>query len=215
MRLVFMGPPGVGKGTYATAVSREFGIPHISTGDMIREEMKSGSELGVKLREYVEKGLLVPDELVTEMVRKRLSNADCSLGFILDGYPRTLKQVEDLDKITKIDLVINFTARDEVIIDRISGRRICRNCGTIYHIKYMPPKTPGVCDKCGGELYQREDDKPEVVKKRLEVYRQQFAAIIDHYRARGLLAEVDASEQAEVVIPRVFELLRSKGFTMK
>lgn len=215
MRLVFMGPPGVGKGTYATAVSKEFGIPHISTGDMIREEMKSGSELGVKLREYVEKGLLVPDELVTEMVRKRLSNADCSLGFILDGYPRTLKQVEDLDKITKIDLVVNFTARDEVIIDRISGRRVCRNCGTIYHIKYMPPKTPGVCDKCRGELYQREDDKPEVVKRRLEVYRQQFAAIIDYYRARGLLAELDASEQAEVVIPRVFELLRSKGLAPK
>jgi adenylate kinase len=210
MRLVFIGPPGVGKGTYAAAVSQRFGIPHVSTGDMIREEIKRGSELGRKLKEYVERGLLVPDEIVTEMVRERLSREDCKRGFILDGYPRTLKQAEELDRITAIDLVLNFVAPDEVIIDRISGRRICRVCGAIYHVKYMPPKVPGVCDRCGGPLYQREDDKPEVVARRLEVYRQQFAPIIEYYRRRGILVDVDASEQAEVVVPRVLKLLESR-----
>ncbi|MEM0024203.1 MAG: adenylate kinase [Thermofilaceae archaeon] len=213
MRLVFMGPPGVGKGTYAAAISERFGIPHVSTGDMIREEIKKGTELGRKLREYVERGELVPDELVTEIVRARLSQEDCKHGFILDGYPRTLKQAEDLDKMTKIDLVLNFVAPDEVIVDRISGRRICRKCGTIYHVKYMPPKVPGVCDRCGGELYQREDDKPEVVLRRLEVYRQQFAPIINYYKERNLIVDIDASDQAEIVIPRVIEALRTRGFT--
>lgn len=212
MRLVFVGPPGVGKGTYAAAVSQRCGIPHISTGDMIREEIKRGTELGKRLREYVERGALVPDELVTEMVRQRLQQDDCKRGFILDGYPRTLKQAEELDKITTIDLVLNFVAPDEVIIDRISGRRICRRCGAIYHVKYMPPKLPGICDKCGGELYQREDDKAEVVKKRLEVFREQFTPILDYYRRRGLLVDVDASEQAEKVVPRVFAVLESRGF---
>jgi adenylate kinase len=152
----------------------------------------------------------VPDEIVTEMVRERLSREDCKRGFILDGYPRTLKQAEELDGITAIDLVLNFVAPDEVVIDRISGRRICRVCGAIYHVKYMPPKVPGVCDKCGGPLYQREDDKPEVVARRLEVYRQQFAPIIEYYRRKGVLVDVDASEQAEIVVPRVIRLLESR-----
>jgi len=210
MRLVFVGPPGVGKGTYAAAVSQRFGIPHVSTGDMIRDEIKRGSELGRKLKEYVEKGALVPDEVVTEMVRERLNREDCKRGFILDGYPRTLKQAEELDRITAIDLVLNFVAPDEVIIDRISRRRVCRVCGAIYHVKYMPPKVPGVCDKCGGPLYQREDDEPEVVVRRLEVYRRQFAPIIEYYRRRGILLDVDASEQAEIVVPRVLKLLEDK-----
>lgn len=210
---MFMGPPGVGKGTYAAEVSRRFGIPHISTGDMIREEIKRGSELGRKLKEYVEKGALVPDEIVTELVRERLSKEDCKRGFILDGYPRTLKQAEDLDRITEIDLVLNFVAPDEVIIDRISGRRVCKVCGAIYHVKYIPPKVPGVCDKCGGPLYQREDDKPEVVARRLEVYRQQFAPIIEYYKRKGVLVDVDASEQAEIVVPRVLRLLESRFST--
>jgi len=210
MRLVFIGPPGVGKGTYAAAVSQRFGIPHVSTGDIIRDEIKRGSELGRKLKEYVEKGALVPDEVVTEMVRERLKREDCKRGFILDGYPRTLKQAEELDRITAIDLVLNFVAPDEVIIDRISGRRICRVCGAIYHVKYMPPKVPGACDKCGGPLYQREDDKPEVVARRLEVYRQQFTPIIEYYMRKGVLVDVDASEQAEIVVPRVLKLLEDK-----
>ncbi|RLE96290.1 MAG: adenylate kinase [Thermoprotei archaeon] len=211
MRLVFMGPPGVGKGTYATAISKRYGIPHISTGDMLREEIKRGSELGARVREYVERGELVPDDIIIELVRNRLSREDCKRGFILDGFPRTLRQAEELDRMTKLDLVLNFVAPDEVIIDRLSGRRICRKCGAIYHVKYMPPRVPGRCDRCGGELYQREDDRPEVIRRRLELYRRQFKPIIEYYRRKGILVDVDASDQAEVVVPRIIEVLKSKG----
>ena len=211
MRLVFIGPPGVGKGTYASAISRMYSVPHISTGDMLREEIKRGTELGARVREYVERGELVPDEVIVEMVKRRLSMEDCRKGFILDGFPRTLKQAEELDRITRLDLVLNFVAPDEVIIERVSGRRICRGCGAIYHVKYIPPKIPGKCDVCGGELYQREDDRPEVVRRRLEVYRVKFKPIIEYYRRKNLLVDVDASDQADVVIPRIVDVLRSRG----
>ncbi len=212
MRLVFIGPPGIGKGTYASAVSKVYGIPHISTGDIFREEIKQGTELGRKVKEYVERGELVPDEIVIEVVRKRLLQEDCKRGFILDGFPRTLKQAEALDKITKIDLVLNFKAPDEVIIERLSGRLICSKCGAIYHRKWMPPKKPGICDKCGGPLITREDDRPEVIRHRLELFRRQFAPIIEYYRRKGLLVDVDASEQAEIVVPRVLKVLEEHGF---
>lgn len=208
MKLVFLGPPGVGKGTYAKAVSKELGIPHISTGDIFREEIKKETDLGKRVKEYVERGLLVPDEIVIEVVRKRLEQPDCKKGFILDGFPRTVKQAEALDKFAPPDLVLNFVARDEVIIERISGRRICARCGAIYHVKYMPPKYPGICDRCGGPLILRKDDRPEVVKKRLEVYRKQFEPIIKYYRSRGLLREVEANEQAPQVIPKVLNTIR-------
>lgn len=211
MRLVFLGPPGIGKGTYASAISRLFGIPHISTGDIFREEIRKGTELGRLVKQYVERGELVPDDIVIEVVKRRLSQEDCRRGFILDGFPRTLRQAEALDQITRIDLVLNFVAPDEVIIDRLAGRRICRRCGAIYHIKYMPPKEPGKCDRCGGELYQREDDKPEVIRHRLELYRQQFAPIIEYYRRKGILEDVDASEHADKVIPRILQVLKRRG----
>lgn len=208
---MFIGPPGVGKGTYATAISRRYGIPHISTGDTLREEIRRGSALGARVRAYVERGELVPDDVIIELVGERLSREDCKRGFILDGFPRTLRQAEELDKMTELDLVLNFVAPYEVIIERLSGRRICRRCGAIYHVKYMPPRVPGRCDKCGGELYQREDDKPEVVRRRLEQYRRQFKPIIEYYRSKGILVDVDASEQADVVIPRIIEVLKSRG----
>ncbi len=208
MRMVFLGPPGVGKGTYAKAVSREFGVPHISTGDIFREEIARGSELGRRVKEYVEKGLLVPDEVVIEVVKRRLAQPDCAKGFILDGFPRTLSQAEALDTFAPPNLALSFIAPDEVIIERISGRRICAWCGAIYHVKYMPPKYPGICDKCGGPLIQRRDDRPEVVKKRLEVYRERFTPILGYYRDKGILREVDASEQAPIVIPRVLKVIR-------
>jgi len=188
-----------------------YGVPHISTGDMLREEIKRGTELGARVKEYVERGELVPDEIIVEMVKRRLSMEDCRKGFILDGFPRTLKQAEELDRITRLDLVLNFVAPDEVIIERVSGRRICRGCGAIYHVKYIPPKIPGKCDVCGGELYQREDDRPEVVRRRLEVYRVKFKPIIEYYRRKNLLVDVDASDQADVVIPRIVDVLRSRG----
>lgn len=211
MRLVFLGPPGIGKGTYASAISKMYGIPHISTGDIFREEIKRGTELGRRIKEYVERGELVPDEIVIEVVRERLSREDCKKGFILDGFPRTLRQAQALDEMATLDLALNFVAPDEVIIERLSGRRICRRCGAIYHVKFMPPKVEGVCDICGGELYQREDDKPEVIKRRLELYRRQFKPILDFYRAKGILVDVDASEQADVVIPRIVEVLKRHG----
>ncbi len=207
MKLVFIGPPGVGKGTYAQAVREKYGIPHISTGDIFREEIKKGSELGARVKEYMDRGLLVPDDIVIEVVKRRLQEEDCKRGFILDGFPRTLPQALALEEFARPDLVLNFVAREEVIIERLSGRRVCSVCGAIYHVKYMPPKVPGVCDKCGGALVVRSDDRPEVVKERLKVFHEQFAPIIQFYRERGRLVTIDANEQAPAVIPRVLEIL--------
>ncbi len=211
MNLIFLGPPGVGKGTYADMISKILKIPHISTGDIFRDEIKKGTELGKLVKQYVEKGELVPDEIVIEVVRRRLSMEDCKKGFILDGYPRTLKQAIELDKIVKVDLAIHFVAPEEVIIERISGRRICRRCGAIYHIKFMPPKKPGICDRCGGPLYQREDDKPEVVRHRLKVYYERFKPILEYYKNKGILVEVNAGRKAEEVVKDVLKILKEKG----
>ncbi len=211
LNLVFLGPPGVGKGTYAKELSKRYNIPHISTGDIFREEIRKGTELGKKVKSYVERGELVPDEIVIEVVRKRLSQDDCKRGFILDGFPRTINQAIALDSIVKVDLVFNFVAPKSVIIERLSGRRICQKCGAIYHIKFNPPKRPGICDKCGGPLYQREDDKPEVIEERLRVYEKQTAPIVDYYRKKGILVEVDASRNMEEVIKDCEQILKAKG----
>jgi len=215
MKLVFIGPPGVGKGTYASALSKIYKIPHISTGEIFRDEIKRETKLGKKIRSYVEKGELVPDEIVIETIKKRLSEDDCKNGFILDGYPRTLQQAKALDEFIILDRVLNFVAPDEVIIERISGRRICSQCGAIYHVKFKPPKVPGICDICGGRLIQRKDDTPEVIERRLDVYKKQFAPIIEYYKENGLLLEVDARELADKVIPRVVDLLKNYGFYPK
>jgi adenylate kinase len=208
MKLVFIGPPGVGKGTYAKAVSEKFGIPHISTGDIFREEIKKGSELGKRVKEFLDKGLLVPDDIVIEVVKQRLSMDDCRKGFILDGFPRTLQQAEALEQFASPEWAFLFQARDETILERLGGRRVCPNCGAIYHIKYMPPKVPGICDKCGTPLIQRKDDTPEVIMERLKIYREQFTPIILFYKERGRLVDIDANEQADKVVPVVIERLR-------
>lgn len=210
MRIVLLGPPGIGKGSYAKELSKRLDIPHISTGDIFREEIKKETELGKKVKEYVEKGELVPDEIVIEVVRNRLSQPDCQKGFILDGFPRTLNQAKALDEITKIDIVFNFEAPIEVIIDRVSGRRICKKCGAIYHIKYNPPKKDGICDICGGELYQREDDKPEIVKHRLEVYNKQFKPIVEYYKEKGILVTVNAARKINEVVDECIAILKRK-----
>ncbi|MCC6003292.1 MAG: adenylate kinase [Thermofilum sp.] len=207
MRLVFIGPPGVGKGTYANAVSERFGIPHVSTGDIFREEAKRGTDLGKRVKAFLDRGLLVPDEIVIEVVKQRLSMEDCRRGFILDGFPRTLKQAEALEEFARPEWVFLFNARDETILERLGGRRVCPVCGAIYHVVYMPPKIPGICDKCGSKLIQRRDDTHEVIMERLKIYREQFAPIIDFYREHGRLIEVDANEQAEKVIPIVIDKL--------
>lgn len=193
MNIVLLGPPGVGKGTAAGILAQKYGIPHISTGNMLREAVSKGTELGKKAKGYMDVGQLVPDELVTEMVRERLSQPDCARGFILDGYPRTSTQAKALQQFAAIDSVLDFTAPFKTIVERISGRRTCRKCNATYHVSYAPPKREGVCDKCGGELYQRSDEKPGIITERLKVYEQQNRPLIDYYRNEELMTEIDAS----------------------
>jgi len=220
MKAIFLGPPGVGKGTYASRIAPQLGIAHISTGDLLRAEIKNETPLGKKASEFISKGQLVPDELVIGILLKRLKKPDCRKGFILDGFPRTVPQAEALDKNLKMDVVINLSLSDDILIEKISARRQCRTCGNIYNladinrkgIKMPPilPKKPGVCDKCGGQLYQRDDDKPETVKQRLEVYKRQTAPLIEHYRKHGPLREVKVMGGPEVMVPIVIKAMQGK-----
>lgn len=187
MRMVIFGPPGSGKGTYSSRLAPRLGIPHVSTGDILRSEMENGTELGKNISSYVSNGKLVPDDVVNKVIEKRLSQDDCKKGFILDGYPRTLQQAVFLDSLTKIDLVINLNVPDEVLVRRLSSRLICRNCGAVYNKLTLKPKAESVCDKCGGELYQREDDKPEVVRERIRLYKNEVAPLLDNYRKTGVV----------------------------
>jgi adenylate kinase len=210
--LVFLGPPGAGKGTIAQILSRESGLVHISTGDIFRNEIKNETELGKKAKHYVTSGGLVPDELVAEMVSSRLAKEDCADGFILDGFPRTLPQAElfkdALDNIQKnVDCVIYFEAGEELLLKRLTARIICKKCGTNFNKVFSPPKEEGICDLCRGELYQRPDDSLETAKDRLKVYDDQTAPLIDYYRKEGVLVAVDGSTQKEVTYPAVLEVL--------
>jgi adenylate kinase len=189
---VLLGPPGVGKGTYADILSKKYGIPKISVGDLFRRAIKDETELGKKIKNYVSSGDLVPDETVVELVKNRLEEDDCKKGFLLDGYPRTVAQAEAMEKFKKVDVALNFVAPDEVIMTRIGGRRTCSQCGAVYHIKNIPPKVEGICDRCGGKLVQRSDEKPEVIKNRLVVYREKTKPVVDFLRKKGLAADIDA-----------------------
>jgi len=197
VNLIFLGAPGAGKGTLATLLSKEYGIPQISTGDLFRAAVKEGSELGKQVQGIMEKGELVPDSLTVELVKERLAKPDAQEGYILDGFPRTVAQADALAEFQKIDAVINFSISDELVIRRLSGRRVCRSCGAIYHIENMPPKVEGKCDRCGGELYIRDDDKIDSIKNRLRVYKDQTEPLIAYYRDKGLLREIDSSETPE------------------
>jgi len=195
MNIIFLGAPGVGKGTYTSRVKDKYQIPHISTGDIFRENIKNSTELGKQAKNYIDKGQLVPDEITINMVKDRLSKNDIKNGYILDGFPRTIEQAEALSEFSKVDVVINFVAKDSVIIQRLSGRRICKKCQAIFHITNIKPKVDGVCDKCNGELYQRDDDKPKAIKHRLQVYEKQTTPLIDYYKEKGLLIQVDANSE--------------------
>uniref|UniRef100_A0A7J2TJK1 Adenylate kinase n=1 Tax=Archaeoglobus fulgidus TaxID=2234 RepID=A0A7J2TJK1_ARCFL len=214
MNLILLGAPGAGKGTQAKIIMEKYGIPQISTGDMLREAVAKGTELGKKAREYMAQGKLVPDEIVIGIVKERLSQKDCEKGFILDGFPRTLAQAEALDKIMsemgrKIDAVINVNVPEEEVVRRIVYRRTCRNCGAIYHLIYNPPKKEGICDKCGGELYQREDDKEETVRERYRVYKKNTEPLIEYYRKKGILFDVDGTKDIESVKKEILGILEN------
>ncbi|HEY8529634.1 MAG TPA: adenylate kinase [Paenibacillaceae bacterium] len=213
MNIVFMGPPGAGKGTQADRIVKRFGIPHISTGDAFRQAMQEGTPLGFKAKEYVSQGLLVPDEITNGIVRERLAQADCASGFLLDGFPRTLAQAEALDGILaglnrSIDHVVYLKVDRDLLFIRLTGRRICKACGEIYHTKFRPPRTEGVCDKCGGELMQRADDSEEKVGTRLDEYFNKTEPVLKYYDAKGLLREVDGERDIDEVTAEIGAVLK-------
>ena len=192
MKLILLGPPGAGKGTQAEILNKKLGIPTISTGNILRAAVKNGTPVGLKAKEYMDAGKLVPDEVIIGVISERLAEADCQNGFILDGVPRTIPQAEALEKAgISFDAVVTIEISDEEIVERMAGRRVCTACGAPYHVKNMPPKVEGVCDACGGKLEARADDKPEVVRDRLQVYHKETAPLKDFYAARNLLKTVD------------------------
>ena len=212
MKIILLGAPGAGKGTQAGIIKEKFNIPHISTGDIFRANIKNNTELGQKAKTYMDKGELVPDELVVDLVIDRLEQDDCKDGYILDGFPRTIPQAEELDKALaakgdKIEYAINIETPDDFIINRMAGRRACVNCGATYHTSFMPPKTENICDKCGEKLILRDDDKPETVKKRLEVYHEQTEPLIDYYKGTGILSSLDGTKDCEVVFAEICDVV--------
>lgn len=200
MRFIFLGPPGAGKGTLAAKVAEGYDIPHISTGEIFRAAIKAQTPLGQKVQAIIDSGSLVGDDITIELVRERLGKDDARKGFILDGFPRTIPQAEALAGIAPVDAVVNFDIADEDVVERLSGRRVCRGCGQNYHARFVPPAEEGVCDKCGGELYTRDDDKIEAITHRLEVYRDQTAPLIDYYRRKNLMTDIDARPATNVIL---------------
>ncbi|MEW6622263.1 MAG: adenylate kinase [Bacillota bacterium] len=212
MRIILMGPPGAGKGTQAERLIELLGIPHISTGDMFRRAMAEGTELGKQAKGFMDRGELVPDEVTIGIVRERLMEPDCEGGFMLDGFPRTVPQAKALDKILEelgqqLDAVINISVPQEELITRLTGRRVCKKCGATYHVVFNPPAGEGRCDKCQGEIYQRDDDKVETVGKRLQVYFKNTEPLINYYRDLGLLKEIDGNQPMDIVLNQIGESL--------
>ena len=197
---VFLGPPGAGKGSLAVKVAEDYKIPHISTGDIFRANIKAQTPLGVKVKAIIDSGSLVSDELTFELVKDRLAQDDCKNGYILDGFPRTIPQAEMLDGLVADLKVVNFQIKDEIVIGRLSTRRVCKACGANYNIKTLPPKVEGICDKCGGELYQRDDDKQESILHRMDVYREQTEPLINYYKNKGKITDLDASIETDILL---------------
>ena len=212
MKIIMLGAPGAGKGTQAIKLAEKYSIPHISTGDILRANIKNGTKLGVKAKTFIDKGLLVPDELVVDLVVARLDEADCENGYVLDGFPRTIPQAKALDTALqimgqKIDYAINVEVPDENIVNRMGGRRACLKCGATYHVVYAPTKVENVCDTCQGDLVLRDDDKPETVQKRLQVYHEQTQPLIEYYTEKNVLGEVDGTKDIDDVFASIVKIL--------
>ncbi len=212
MKIIMLGAPGAGKGTQAKMIADKYGIPHVSTGDIFRANIKNGTALGMEAKKYMDQGLLVPDELTVKILLDRVAKEDCSCGYVLDGFPRTIPQAEVLESALeeindKIDFAINVDVPDENIIKRMSGRRACLNCGATYHVEYIPPKAEGICDACGRELVLRDDDRPETVGNRLDVYHKQTQPLIDFYSAKGILRTVDGTAGMKEVFAAINAVL--------
>jgi len=203
MKLVIFGPPSAGKGTQAQKLSKRYGIPQIATGDLLREHVAKKTPIGVKVKEILDAGKLGPDDLIVQMIKDRVSEPDCKNGYLLDGFPRTMNQAKELEKMTDIDLVLNIVVDPEVLVERAVGRRICPKCAAVYHVSFNPPKRRGICDKCGTPLVQRDDDKEETVRRRLKVYQEQTAPLVEYYRSRGKLVDIDGSKGIEGVFEQL------------
>ncbi|MCI8663090.1 MAG: adenylate kinase [Hungatella sp.] len=212
MKIIMLGAPGAGKGTQAKKIAARYEIPHVSTGDIFRANIKGGTELGMKAKTFMDQGMLVPDEITIGMLMDRIHEADCAKGYVLDGFPRTIPQAESLTKALKdageaIDYAVNVDVPDENIVSRMGGRRACVSCGATYHVEFNAPKTEGICDSCGEKLILRDDDKPETVQKRLDVYHEQTQPLIDYYKKAGVLKEVDGTKNMEEVFKDIVNIL--------
>lgn len=213
--VVLLGPPGAGKGTQASKIAKKYSIPHISTGDIFRHNVKENTPLGKKAKGYMDQGQLVPDELVCDLVEDRLSESDCENGYLLDGFPRTVFQAQHLDQYLaknnhEISVVLDILVSEEILLHRMIGRRICRNCGKLYHVVNMPPQKEGVCDVCGGEVYQRADDSAETVKNRFRVYTEQTSPLTEYYKKMGKLIPLDGAQDPDVLFAQISDLLESR-----
>ena len=215
MRIILLGPPGAGKGTQAAGIVEKYNIPHISTGDIFRKNIKEGTELGKKAKGFIDQGLLVPDELTVGLVTDRISQPDCKSGFMLDGFPRNVAQAQHLDKYLKevgisLDKVVNIEVDKDILVGRAVGRRICKSCGATYHVEFNPPKVDGVCDVCGGELYQRADDNEETVSKRIQVYLDETKPLVNYYSQEGIIANINGQQSIDKVFADIVNALGSE-----
>jgi adenylate kinase len=220
MTIVLLGPPGAGKGTQSKTLAGRLGLPHISTGDILRKNVKDNTRLGQDAKDFMNHGLLVPDELVAKMLMDRIVSSEASKGFILDGYPRNIKQAESLDAMLKdrgvgLDLVVYLDTSDTVILQRLTGRLVCTKCNANFHVKNMPPKKEGICDNCGGKLFERDDDKKETVRRRLEVYKKEASSLIDYYAAGQKLHRLSADGDAKLVLDEIITLARQRDDSLK
>ena len=215
MRIILLGPPGAGKGTQAAGIVEKYNIPHISTGDIFRKNIKEGTDLGKKAKGFIDQGLLVPDELTVGLVTDRISQSDCENGFMLDGFPRNVAQAQHLDEYLKevgisLNTVVNIEVDKDILVGRAVGRRICKACGATYHVEFNPPKVDGVCDVCGGELYQRADDNEETVSKRIQVYLDETKPLVDYYSKEGIIANINGEQSIDKVFEDIVEALGSE-----